>query len=138
MTMAYVPGLAGVPATESSISYIDGQAGVLTYRGYSIAELALHSSFEETSLLLLTGELPSAAELTRFKCKLGENRRVKYNIRSLMKCLPATTHPMHMLQTVMASMASFYPLLPIWLAMKMMQPIFGKFPRIFLHTWVRW
>lgn len=109
MTMAYVPGLAGVPATESSISYIDGHAGVLTYRGYSIAELALHSSFEETSLLLLTGELPSEDELTRFKCKLGENRRVKYNIRSLMKCLPATTHPMHMLQTVMASMASFYP-----------------------------
>ena len=56
MTMAYIPGLAGVPATESAISYIDGQAGVLTYRGYSIAELAQFSSFEETALLLLTGE----------------------------------------------------------------------------------
>lgn len=109
MTMAYIPGLAGVPATESAISYIDGQAGVLTYRGYSIAELAQFSSFEETALLLLTGELPSADELARFTEKLNENRRVKYNIRSLMKCLPATTHPMHMLQTVMASMASFYP-----------------------------
>ena len=45
MTMAYIPGLAGVPATESSISYIDGQAGVLSYRGYPIGELAEFSSF---------------------------------------------------------------------------------------------
>lgn len=107
--MDYIPGLAGVPATESAISYIDGKAGVLTYRGYSIAELAQFSSFEETALLLLTGTLPTAEELAVFTEKLKENRRVKFNIRSLMKCLPSTTHPMHMLQTVMASMASFYP-----------------------------
>lgn len=109
MTMAYVPGLAGVPATESGISYIDGQQGVLSYRGYAIGDLAEHSSFEETALLLLTGKLPSREELESFTRKLGENRRVKYNVRQIMKCLPATTHPMHMLQTVVASLAAFYP-----------------------------
>ncbi|WP_319380209.1 citrate synthase [Thiomicrorhabdus sp.] len=107
--MQYVPGLAGVPATESQVSYIDGIKGVLTYRGYDIQELAEYSSFEETTLLLLFGELPTADELENFDRQLRENRRVKYNIREIMKNLPQTTHPMHMLQVVVASLASFYP-----------------------------
>ncbi|GKT11921.1 MAG: citrate synthase [Thiomicrorhabdus sp.] len=107
--MEYIPGLAGVPATESKISFIDGQKGLLAYRGYDIQELAEYSSFEETTLLLLFGDLPTAEELAKFDCKLKENRRVKYNIREIMKNLPSTTHPMHMLQVVVASLASFYP-----------------------------
>ncbi|NPA72958.1 MAG: citrate synthase [Gammaproteobacteria bacterium] len=107
--MQYIPGLAGVPATESKISFIDGQKGLLTYRGYDIQELAEHSSFEETTLLLLFGELPTSDELARFEDQLRNNRRVKYNIREIMKNLPQTTHPMHMLQVVVASLASFYP-----------------------------
>ncbi len=107
--MQYIPGLAGVPATESKISFIDGQKGILTYRGYDIQELAEHSSFEETTLLLLFGELPTAEELANFDTELRNNRRVKYNIREIMKNLPPTTHPMHMLQVVVASLASFYP-----------------------------
>jgi len=107
--MQYIPGLAGVPATESYISYIDGQKGILTYRGYNIMELAEKSSFEETTLLLLFGELPTARELESFDTLLRNNRRVKFNIREIMKNLPATTHPMHMLQIVVASLASFYP-----------------------------
>ncbi|QCU89473.1 citrate synthase [Thiomicrorhabdus sediminis] len=107
--MQYIPGLAGVPATESKISYIDGQQGLLTYRGFDIQELAEHSTFEETTLLLLFGHLPTADELTTFDKLLRENRRVKYNIREIMKNLPTTTHPMHMLQVVVASLASFYP-----------------------------
>ena len=109
MTMEYVPGLAGVPATKSAISHIDGQKGILTYRGYDIADLAQHSTFEETTLLLLYGELPNKAELDAFDTQLRANRRVKYNLRALMKNLPHTTHPMHMLQTAVASLASFYP-----------------------------
>ncbi len=109
MTMEYVPGLAGVPATKSAISCIDGQKGILTYRGYDIAELAQHSTFEETTLLLLYGELPNRAELEAFDAQMRANRRVKYNLRALMKNLPHTTHPMHMLQTAVASLASFYP-----------------------------
>lgn len=107
--MQYIPGLAGVPATESKISFIDGQKGILTYRGYDIQELAEYSSFEETTLLLLFGELPTAEELANFDTELRNNRRIKYNIREIMKNLPTTTHPMHMLQVVVASLASFYP-----------------------------
>jgi len=107
--MDYIPGLAGVPATESEISYIDGNKGELTYRGYNIMELAEYSSFEETTLLLLFGNLPNATELADFESKLRDARRVKYNLREIMKNLPATTHPMHMLQVAVASLASSYP-----------------------------
>jgi len=105
----YLPGLAGVPATKSNISDIDGQKGILSYRGYPIQELAKHSSFEETTLLLLDGELPTADSLSQFDADLRANRMVKYNIRELMKNLPATGHPMEMLQTAVASLSMFYP-----------------------------
>lgn len=105
----YLPGLAGVPATKSNISAIDGEKGVLYYRGYPIEQLAKHSSFEETTLLLLDGELPTQAALDVFDAQLRENRRVKYHIEELMKCLPATGHPMDMLQTAVASLSMFYP-----------------------------
>ena len=89
----YLPGLAGVPATKSNISDIDGEKGKLYYRGYPIEQLAEHSSFEETTLLLLDGELPKQEPLNVFSSQLRENRRVKYNIREMMKNLPATGHP---------------------------------------------
>ena len=62
MMSEYQPGLEGVPATKSSISYLDGQRGILTYRGYPIVELAENSTFEETAYLLIYGELASAIE----------------------------------------------------------------------------
>ncbi len=105
----YLPGLQGVPATKSNISFLDGQRGILTYCGYRIEELAEHSTFEETALLLLDGRLPTAEELAAFDEQLRANRRVKYNIREMMKCLPATGHPMEMLQTAVASLGMFYP-----------------------------
>lgn len=107
--MEYIQGLAGVPATKSEISYIDGNEGILTYRGYNIMDLAENSSFEETTLLLLFGKLPTQTELDDFDAKLRDSRRVKFNIREIMRNLPSTTHPMHMLQVVVASLASFYP-----------------------------
>ena len=105
----YLPGLAGVPATKSNISDIDGEKGILSYRGYRIEELAEHSTFEETALLLLDGRLPNAQELAEFRRQLVENRRIKFHTRGLMKNLPATGHPMEMLQTVVSSLAMFYP-----------------------------
>ncbi len=104
----YLPGLAGVPATKSNISDIDGEKGILSYRGYPIEQLAEHSSFEETALLLLDGELPDRERLVNFDEQLKENRRVKYNIRELMKTLPPMGHPMEMLQTGVASLGMFY------------------------------
>ncbi len=105
----YLPGLEGVPATKSNISDIDGERGILSYRGYPIEQLAEHSTFEETTLLLLDGELPTVDQLAVFDEQLRRNRRVKYNIRTLMKALPPTGHPMEMLQTAVASLGMFYP-----------------------------
>jgi len=105
----YVPGLEGVPATRSRICFIDGEKGILAYRGYPIEQLAEHSTFEETTLLLLDGELPSEDKLADFDKKLRRNRRVKYNIREMMKHMPPTGHPMEMLQSAMASLGMFYP-----------------------------
>ena len=104
----YLPGLAGVPATKSNISTIDGEKGILAYRGYPIEQLAAESSFEETSLLLLDGRLPTTAELADFEQQLKQNRHVKYHIRDLMKTLPESGHPMDMLQTAVASLGMFY------------------------------
>ena len=105
----YVPGLAGVPATESEISSIDGERGILAYRGYSIQDLVTHSSFEETALLLMHGELPSPQELEDFKHILQKRNEVKRKIRRLLWSLPPNGHPMDVLQTAIASMATFYP-----------------------------
>ena len=108
MSSEYLPGLAGVPATKSNISDIDGEKGILAYRGYDIRELAEKSTFEETSLLLLDGELPSQSELNDFDHQLRGERKLKYNVREIMKYLPATGHPMEMLQTAIAAMGMFY------------------------------
>ena len=105
----YLPGLEGVPATKSNISDIDGERGILSYRGYSIEQLAEHSTFEETTLLLLDGMLPTASELAEFDGELRRNRGVQYHVRELMKTLPSTGHPMEMLQTAVASLGMFYP-----------------------------
>lgn len=105
----YLPGLAGVPATKSNISDIDGEKGRLSYRGYPIEQLAEKSTFEETTLLLLDGKLPSQVALSEFDNKLRRNRRTQYHIRDLMKTFPPSGHPMDMLQTAVASLGMFYP-----------------------------
>jgi len=105
----YLPGLAGVPATKSNISDIDGEKGILAYRGYTIEELAANSSFEETTLLLLDGRLPSGPELQDFKQQLIANRQLKFTTRGMMKNLPPNGHPMDMLQTVVASLGMYNP-----------------------------
>jgi len=109
MVNEYLPGLEGVPATKSNISDIDGERGILSYRGYSIEQLAEHSTFEETTLLLLDGVLPRAEELANFDDQLRRNRVVQYHVRELMKTLPSSGHPMEMLQTAVASLGMFYP-----------------------------
>jgi citrate synthase len=108
MSSDYLPGLAGVPATKSNISSIDGEKGILAYRGYNIQELAENSTFEETSSLLLCGELPCKADLEEFDRQLRGERKLKYNVREIMKYLPATGHPMEMLQTAISAMGMFY------------------------------
>ncbi len=104
----YLPGLAGVPATKSNISAIDGEKGILFYRGYPIEELAKHSTFEETVLLLMNGELPKKSALDVFTEKLRINHALKYHLVDLMKNLPGSADPMLMLQTTVSSLGMFY------------------------------
>jgi citrate synthase len=105
----FLPGLEGVPATKSAISNIDGEKGILSYRGYPLETLAENSSFEETTLLLLNGELPNQKALDVFKQELRQNYRIKYHIREMMRHFPHTGHPMDMLQTAVSSLGMFYP-----------------------------
>lgn len=104
----FKPGLEGVPATQSSISFVDGQKGVLEYRGINIEELAIKSSFLETAYLLIWGALPSKAELEAFEHEIRYHRRIKYRIRDMMKCFPETGHPMDALQASAAALGLFY------------------------------
>ena len=105
----YFPGLAGVPATRSKISFVDGYAGVLEYRGISIEDLAEHSSFLETTFLLLHNRLPTKIEFDQFSEDVAHHRRIKYRIIDLIKCLPEHGHPMDALQAAVAALGMFYP-----------------------------
>lgn len=104
----YRPGLEGIPATQSSISFVDGQRGILEYRGFSIEELARNSTFLETSYLLIWGKLPSKDELAEFEHEIRYHRRLKYRIRDMMKCFPESGHPMDALQACAAALGLFY------------------------------
>jgi citrate synthase len=104
----YRPGLEGVPATQSSISYVDGKEGILEYRGIRIEELAQRSTFLETSYLLIWGGLPSKVELEAFEHEIRFHRRLKYRIRDMMKCFPESGHPMDALQACAAALGLFY------------------------------
>ena len=97
-----VPGLAGVPAAESSVSYIDGQKGILQYRGYPIATLGENSNFEEVAWLVLYGELPTQAELDGFRAKLRATSSLPDGILATVRTLPRDGHPMEALQGLVA------------------------------------
>ena len=100
----FVPGLAGVPAAQSSISYIDGELGVLEYRGHRIETLAEKSSFEEVCWLLLEGRLPTARELAEFERELVFARALPESLLDAVAHLPHDGHPMHALQASIAAL----------------------------------
>jgi citrate synthase len=101
-------GLRGVYFERSATTFIDGKAGELRYRGYSIHDLAQKSTFEETAFLLLHGELPSRAELAAFAAALKEARRLPESILDLIATLKAA-HPMDVLRTAVSALAAFDP-----------------------------
>ena len=109
MTVEYVPGLAGVPATRSKIGLIDGLKGKLYYRGHAIESLAATCTYEEVAHLLLKGNLPSQGELNGFVAQLRNHRRLKFRIIDFLKCLPESGHPMDALVASMSSVGMFYP-----------------------------
>ncbi|MCB9916509.1 MAG: citrate synthase [Planctomycetes bacterium] len=99
-----VPGLAGIPCAESAVSYIDGQAGILEYRGHRIETLAAQSNFEETAWLLLYGTLPTADELAGFRAKLARYRELPPALLATLAGLPKDGHPMAALQAGYAAL----------------------------------
>jgi 2-methylcitrate synthase len=100
-------GLEGVVATKSSICWIDGDAGVLSYRGIDIHELATRSTFEETTYLLWFGKLPTADELSGFSANLAAARALDPKILDLLRSVPSSATPMEVLRTAV-SLLSMY------------------------------
>ncbi|MBM3992877.1 MAG: citrate synthase [Planctomycetes bacterium] len=103
------PGLADVPVAESAVSFIDGKNARLEYRGIAVETLARSSCFEETTYLLLKGDLPTQKQLADFDAELRGHRRIKFRLADLIKCLPETGHPMYAMQAAVAAMGMFYP-----------------------------
>lgn len=104
-----IPGLEGIPAAESAISYIDGEAGILEYRGIPIEELAEKSNYLETAYLLVFGKLPSITEFEKFSSDVTHHTRLKMKILRMMELLPESGHPMEYLQAVTSAMGMYYP-----------------------------
>src|SRR5438132_2569412 len=102
-------GLEDVIAGESGICYIDGEKGVLAYRGYNIHELATNSTFEETCHLLWFGRLPKRDELKDTTQKLAASRSIPGPIVDLMHSFPKTALPMEMYRTAFSALSSYDP-----------------------------
>ena len=102
-------GLEGIVATNSTICYIDGDRGVLAYRGIDIHELADHSTFEETCYLLWFGRLPNARELTEFRGRLADARHLDPAIVDLLRAAPRHALPMDVLRTAVSALAFYDP-----------------------------
>lgn len=100
-------GLEGIIATTSSICFIDGDAGVLSYRGIDIHKLASESTFEETTYLLWNGKLPTSSELKKFTSELASARKINPAIIQFLKEVPKTASPMEVLRTAV-SLLSIY------------------------------
>jgi citrate synthase len=107
--LEFRPGLEDVPAAKSAISDIDGKNARLEYRGYAAEALARESCFEETAWLLMKGELPTQRQLADFDHQLRERRSIHFRLKDLIKCFPATGHPMDALQATVAALGAFYP-----------------------------
>ena len=107
MSITATKGLQDVVANESSICFIDGERGILSYRGIDIHELADHSTFEETTYLLWNGKLPTASELKQFSRHLATARVLPREVIDFLRTLPKTASPMEVLRTTV-SLLSVY------------------------------
>src|SRR5438105_4445179 len=108
-TVIATKGLEGVVAATSSICYIDGEQGILAYRGIDIHELAQHSTFEEVCYLLWFAKLPTAQELSGFKSQLAAARQIDPAIISLLKNFPKSAPPMEVLRTAVSALSMYDP-----------------------------
>lgn len=107
--MSYDPGFMNTAACRSAITFIDGDRGILRYRGYPIEELAERGDFLETAWLILNGELPSGQEREAWKREITYYRLLHENTKKLMEGFHHDAHPMGMLVSTVAALSTFYP-----------------------------
>jgi citrate synthase len=102
-------GFMNTGSTTSSITYLDGEQGILRYRGYPIEELAEHSDFVEVSYLLINGKLPSKAERAAFSMALTRHSLIHEDLHHFFAGFPPTSHPMAVLSAMVTSLSAYYP-----------------------------
>ena len=103
------PGYVNTGATTSAITYLDGEQGILRYRGIPIEQLAEHSTFVETSYLLIYGELPNRQQLENFSRLLTNHSMIHEDMKHFFDGYPATAHPMAILSAMVCSLSAYYP-----------------------------
>jgi citrate synthase len=107
--MTYDPAFMNTASCKSTITYIDGDRGVLEYRGYPIEQLAEQSSYLEVAYLLLHGELPTGKELEQWKWDITHHTFINENIRKVLDGFHHSAHPMGMFEAMVAALSTFYP-----------------------------
>ncbi|MDG1105483.1 MAG: citrate synthase [Cyclobacteriaceae bacterium] len=103
------PGFKNTGSTKSAITFLDGETGILNYRGYPIEQLADHSTFTEVSYLLIYGELPTAVELATFQNATTQHTLVHEDFKTILDGFPSTSHPMGVLSSLVTALNAFYP-----------------------------
>src|SRR3970040_1817076 len=107
--MVYDPAFTNTASCRSAVTYIDGDRGILEYRGYPIEQLAEQATFLETAYLLLYGELPTRAELDQWTHDITYHTYVHENIKKFMEGFQYDAHPMGLLVGTVAALSTFYP-----------------------------
>ena len=102
-------GYKNTGATKSAITFLDGEEGILKYRGYGIEELAEKSTFLEVAFLLIYGELPSQQQLSSFQSDISRHTLVHEDVKKFFDGFPSKSHPMGQLSSLICSLSSFYP-----------------------------
>ena len=110
VTMDY--GYANTGSCRSAITFMDGERGILRYRGIPVEQLAVHSTFVETAYLLIKGELPVRKELNRFSIMLNDHSMVHEDMRHFFDNFPRRAHPMGILASMVNALRAFYPEIP--------------------------
>ncbi len=107
--ITFDPGFGNTGSCKSAITYLDGEKGILRYRGIPIEQLAEKSSFVETSYLLIYGKLPTKSELEKFSAAFNEHSMIHEDMKNFFNAFPSTTHPMASLSAMVCSMSAYYP-----------------------------
>ena len=105
---AYDIGFVNTASTKSAITYIDGDAGILRYRGYPIEQLAGSKSFVETAYLLIYGQLPNAQELSDWEERLSRHTLIHEDLKNIFHSMPQSAHPMSVLSASVSALSTFY------------------------------